>query len=112
MAKVHPTFPILNRRVFEEQFRTYFRAVRNGSPPRLSAKWQMILNLVFAIGAKYAHLVNAEWRGDEKDHIIYQARARAFDLNQDIITNHPDLSRIQGLGLLAFYWLAVGQVSR
>jgi hypothetical protein len=112
MAKVHPTFPILDPDVFGDQLRAYFEAARSGNPSRLSTKWQVISNLVFAIGAKHSHLIKEDWRGDENDHITYQARARAFGLNSDEVFNHPDLSQIQGLGLLSFYWLTVGQVSR
>jgi hypothetical protein len=57
-------------------------------------------------------LSKASWRADARDHFIYQARARTFGLNQQTIAHHPDVPQIQGLGLLAFYWLSVGQVSR
>ncbi|KAF1852037.1 C6 transcription factor-like protein [Cucurbitaria berberidis CBS 394.84] len=112
MLKVHSSFPILPRKVFEDQFRKYFTALRNGNAPRLSPSWQAILNMVFAIGAKFSHLIQANWQDDERDHLIYQTRARAFGLNQTTITTHSDLPQIQSLGLLAFYWLSVGQVSR
>ena len=112
MNKVHDSFPILPRKTFEDQFRKYFTALQNGNAPRLSPKWQAILNLVFAIGAKYSHLSKASWRADERDHLIYQARARAFGLNDSTMTSHSDVPQIQSLGLLAFYWLSVGQVSR
>ncbi|KAJ8108543.1 hypothetical protein OPT61_g8101 [Boeremia exigua] len=112
MTKVHDSFPILPRKTFEDQFRKYFTALANGNAPRLSPKWQAILNLVFAIAAKYSHLSKASWQADERDHLIYQARARAFGLNDSTVTMHPDMPQIQSLGLLAFYWLSVGQVSR
>ncbi|KAJ4318077.1 hypothetical protein N0V94_004602 [Neodidymelliopsis sp. IMI 364377] len=112
MSKVHDSFPILPRRNFEDQFRKYFTALHNGNAPRLSPKWQATLNLVFAIGAKYSHLVEENWRADERDHLVYQTRARAFGINDTTMTSHPDVPQIQSLGLLAFYWLSVGQVSR
>lgn len=112
MATVHDSFPILPRKKFEEDFRKYFRAVRVGTAPRLSPKWQAIMNLVFAIGAKHSHLVKARWEADEVDHLIYQARARAFGLNEFALINHPDVHQIQVFGLLAFYYLSVGQISR
>jgi len=112
MLKVHDSFPILPRKPFEDQCRTFFRALHNGNAPRLSPKWQAILNIVFAIGARYSHLIKASWRADERDHLIYQARARTFGLNETALVNHSDLPQIQSLGLLAFYWLTVGQVSR
>ncbi|KAH7090694.1 C6 transcription factor-like protein [Paraphoma chrysanthemicola] len=112
LLKVQDSFPIFPRKTFEDQFHRYFHAIRNGRPLGLSAKWQAILNLVFAIGAKYSHLSKASWRADERDHLIYQARARAFGMNEGTITNHSDLQQIQALGLLSFYWLTTGQVSR
>lgn len=112
MSRVHDSFPILPRKTFEDQFRKYFAALSNGNAPRLSPKWQAILNLVFAIGAKYSHLSQASWQADARDHLIYQARARAFGLNESTMTVHPDVPQIQSLGLLAFYWLSVGQISR
>ncbi|KAF2190426.1 hypothetical protein K469DRAFT_559877 [Zopfia rhizophila CBS 207.26] len=112
MATVHDSFPILSKRPFEVEFRKYFEAVKDGRPPRLTPKWQAILNLVFAIGAKYSHLVKARWRADEQDHFIYHTRARAFGLNELALTSHPDVPQIQVSGLLAFYYLSIGQISR
>ncbi|KAF9698111.1 hypothetical protein EKO04_003483 [Ascochyta lentis] len=112
MSKVHDSFPILPRKTFEDQFCKYFTAFKNGNAPNLSPKWQAILNIVFAIGARYSHLSKASWRANERDHVIYQARARAFGLNESTLTGHSDVPQIQSLGLLAFYWLSVGQVSR
>ncbi|RMZ71279.1 c6 transcription factor [Pyrenophora seminiperda CCB06] len=107
MLKVHDSFPILPRKAFGDQTRAYFAALRSGNAPRLNPKWQAILNLVFAIGANYTYLLNKDW--DDEDHVVYQARARAFGLSEAAMTSHPDVSQIQGLGLLAFYWLSTGQ---
>lgn len=112
MLKAHDSFPILPRKTFEDQFRKYFAALQHGNAPRLSPKWQTILNLVFAIGAKYSHLLKASWRADDRDHLMYQARARAFGFNESTVTTSPDVPQIQSLGLLAFYWLSIGQISR
>jgi hypothetical protein len=111
MARVHPTFPIIDPETLEDQLREHFEAVRSGNLLR-SPKCQVIPNLVFAISAKYSHVAKEDWRGDASDHIAYQARARAFGLNMDDFFKHPSLPQIQELGLLAFYWLSVGQVSR
>ncbi|KAG9185915.1 hypothetical protein G6011_07246 [Alternaria panax] len=109
MLRVHDSFPILPRN-FEEQTRVYFAALRAGSSPRLNHKWQAILNLVFAIGANYSYQYNKDWPTGDAN--MFQARARAFGLNEASLTAHPDLPQIQGLGLLAFYWSSTGQVSR
>ncbi|KAK7177536.1 hypothetical protein PSPO01_16415 [Paraphaeosphaeria sporulosa] len=112
MEKVHDCFPILPRKLFQDQCRRYFEVLRHGSTPKLSSKWQAILNLVFAIGAKYSHLIKADGQGDERDHLLYQARASALAWNKTTLDQHPDLPQIQVAGLLAFYHLSVGQVSR
>jgi hypothetical protein len=109
MLRVHDSFPIIPRN-FAEQTRAYFAALRQGSAPRLNPKWQAILNLVFAIGANYSYLYNKDW--PEGDANMFQARARVFALNEASMLTHPDVPQIQVLGLLAFYWLSVGQVSR
>ncbi|CAI6339581.1 unnamed protein product [Periconia digitata] len=112
MEKVHDSFPILPRKLFEEQFRKYFTGLKHGAAPHLNVKWQAILNLVFAIGARYSHLIKAEWQADEQDHLVYQARARSFAWNDSTFVQHPDLPQIQVAGLLALYYLSIGQVSR
>lgn len=93
-SKVHDSFPILPRKTFEDQFRKYFTALANGNAPRLRPNWQAILNLVFAIGARYSHLSKETWRADARDHLIYQARARGFGLDDTTITDHPDVPQI------------------
>jgi hypothetical protein len=63
VAKVHESFPILSHRALEHQVQEYYRKVEAGNPPHIDTKWLAILNLVFAIGAKYSHLIEASWRG-------------------------------------------------
>lgn len=112
MEKVHDSFPILPRKLFEGQCRKYFDSLRQGSAPPLNTKWQAILNLVFAIGSKYSHLVKASEQASERDYRIYGARAQALAANKSIAEQHPDLPQIQVMGLLAFYYLSVGHVNR
>lgn len=112
MEKVHDSFPILPRRLFEDQFRKYFTGLRHGTASRLNSKWQAILNLIFAIGARYSHLSKAEWRSNEKDHLVYQVRARSLAWSEITLVQHPDLPQIQVGGMLAFYFLSIGQVNR
>lgn len=108
MDRVHPTFPIVGRINLQNQF-TKFLARPMNRPPR---KWLAIINVIFAISAKLSHLVQAEWRGDERDHLIYFTRARLLSVDADTIFNHPDLQMIQILGLMSFYLLSVEQVNR
>jgi hypothetical protein len=112
IAKVHESFPILSHKALEHQIQEYYRRVEAGNPPHIDTKWLAILNLVFAIGAKYSHLIEASWRGEEKDHLVYQNRARALCPDDFFVTSICDLSQVRILGLLAFYWLSVGQISR
>jgi len=70
--------------------------------------------LIFAIGAKYSHSINADWAGDERDHLIYMTRAlRLLGLGNTIMfISGPDLELVQATGALAFYFLVIGHVSR
>lgn len=110
--KVHDSFPILPRRLFEDQFRKCFQGAGHGVGPHINRKWLAILNLVFAIGAQYSHLTNADWAADDRDHLVYHARAKKCSWNNITLSSHPDLPQIQVAGLLAFYYLSTGQVSR
>lgn len=112
IRNIQDSFPIFPRKTFEDRFLRHFRAVRLGTPSPLDPKWQAILNLVFAIAARYSHLTKADWRANDYDHLVYQARARRLGLSETIITNPADLQQVQGLGLLAFYWMSSGQVNR
>jgi hypothetical protein len=107
LTTVHPSFPILNRTLFRAQFRTFIDdGVRPGD------KWLAILNIIFAIGARYAHLVDAPWRGDPNDHLIYLTRARVLSVNSDAVFCHPDLQQVQVEGLTAFYLYSTHQINR
>lgn len=107
LTTVHPFFPIINRPLFRAQFRTFFEtAARPGD------KWLAILNMIFAISAKHAHLIDAPWRGDDNDHLVYLTRARILSMNGDVLFSHPDLQQVQVEGLIAFYLLSSDQINR
>ncbi|CAO2653872.1 Nn.00g106050.m01.CDS01 [Neocucurbitaria sp. VM-36] len=110
---VHSSFPLLPQN-YEDQFRRYLNSVRQARPFQVPEKWRAIMNLVFAIGAKYSHLTKAEWRGDDRDHLIYMTRAvHLLGLKDTImIISGPDLSLVEATGLLSFYFLVIGHVSR
>ena len=105
---VHPAFPILGKVTFTNQFYTFL----NNDKINTGHKWLAILNLLFAIAAKYSHLVQAEWRGDERDHLIYFTRARMLGFNGETILLHAELQRVQITGLMAFYLMAINQINR
>ncbi|OJD29884.1 c6 transcription factor [Diplodia corticola] len=109
MDTVQDAVPILTMSVFLGQYQRYSRSK---NPESLPPTWRAILNMVFAIGAKFSHLVNAPWRGDERDHLVYYTRALTLAMPGDAIVAHPDLQRIQVMGLVSFYYLTISQVSR
>lgn len=112
MANVHDSFPILSRRILEDQFRKYYTARERGNPPRLSVKWLANLNLVFAISAKYLCLVGDGEIADEHAHLIFRTRAKALYLDSSHAAGPADVPQIQGFALLTLYCLCVGQVNR
>lgn len=106
LTSVHPSFPIIGISTFVPQFQVFF------SQPSLKPgkKWLAILNLIFAIAAKYGQLTNADWK-KEDDHQSYFSKARALSL-EDQVLHHPDLQQLQVEGLTAFYLNAVGHINR
>ena len=104
---VHPTFPILGKTTFMSQYKEYFanQVVPNDN-------WLAILNIILAIGAKYAHQIRAEWAGDGEEHLIYFTRARMLGFNTDSVLKHAELQRVQISGLMAFYLMATNQINR
>ncbi|KAI9932197.1 hypothetical protein MW887_009707 [Aspergillus wentii] len=107
LTSVHPSFPIIGISTFISQFQVFF----NQPSLKPGNKWLAILNLIFAVGAKYSHLTDAEWRGDEDDHYLYFSRARALSLDDQLL-HHPDLQQLQVEGLASFYLLALGHINR
>lgn len=108
LETVHPTFPFIGKTTFASQYQTLYE--NNNVGP--GDNWLAILNLIFAIGAKYSHLIQAEWRGDERDHLIYFTRARVLAMNGDSLFSHPDLQQVQVAALTSFYLLATNQINR
>lgn len=108
MRKVHPSFPITGRITLTAQFHKFV----TGQVQRPPEKWLAIINMIFAIGAKYSHFVQADWQGDDRDHLVYFTRARHLCMNGDSLFQHPDLQQIQILGLTAFYFLCISQINR
>jgi hypothetical protein len=93
---VHTSFPILPPQ-FEDQFRRYFEAVRSERPFSVPDRWLAILNIVFAIGARFSHLINAGWQGEERDHLVYMTRSVRL-LGFWPFDATPDLALIQVVG--------------
>ncbi|KAF2691691.1 hypothetical protein K458DRAFT_325241 [Lentithecium fluviatile CBS 122367] len=112
MKTVQNSYPILAKKTFVTQFYHYYSSLARGVPYHLPQKWQAMLNLVFAIGAAYSHLIGAAWRADDRDHFLYHSRAWALSLKDPWWFSHPDLPQTQISGLLALYYLAIGHVNR
>ena len=108
LESVHSTFPIIGKLNFSSQVRNFFDNVQS----RPGKHWLAILNLVFAIAAKYTHLIKSKKRGDERDHLVYFTRARLLGINADSVLAQPDLQRVQITALMAFYLLSVNQINR
>ena len=73
-AVVHSPFPILGD-MFEAQLQMFFTRDQGSPTLVVGPKWKAIMNLVFAIGARYSYLIGAEWRADDHDHLVYMWRA-------------------------------------
>ncbi|KAF1911322.1 hypothetical protein BDU57DRAFT_461769 [Ampelomyces quisqualis] len=74
---VHRPFRVLDDH-FKSQLHAYYGMLQQGTAMEGSYEWKAILNLIFAIAARFSHLVRADWRGDDRDHIVYMARAAHF----------------------------------
>lgn len=109
LETVHPSFPIIGKNTFMQQYNAFFA---NPDQVKPNQNWWAILNMIFAIAAKHSHLVRAVWRGDSKDHLIYFTRARMLGFNADAILGHSELQKVQVTGLMAFYLMAVNQINR
>ncbi|KZM19463.1 DNA binding [Ascochyta rabiei] len=112
MNTVQDAFPMLPKHTFTDQVRQYYTSMAQGTPYHVPGKWLAILNLVFAIGARYSYLTGADWQADSRDHVIYQSRAHMLNMDEPSLVHQPDLMRVQMTALFAFYSSAVGNVNR
>lgn len=104
---VHPTFPIIGTTPFGKQFHAFF----NDTRLHTGNKWLAVLNLLFAIAARYAYISEAEWQLNKNNHWLYFSRARVLSID-DWSFHHPDLQQLQVEGLTALYMLSLGHVNR
>ncbi|CAA9957039.1 Fungal-trans multi-domain protein [Pyrenophora teres f. maculata] len=109
---VHRPFKILDD-LFENQMRAFCSRDR-GYSVNVCPRWKATMNLVFAIGARYSHLIGADWRADDHDHLVYMSRAvHLLQLDSmSILMSRPDQALIRATGLLSFYYLTIGHVSK
>ncbi|KAI9842489.1 MAG: hypothetical protein M1838_003104 [Thelocarpon superellum] len=106
-ATVHPCFPLLHKARFLDSYDQCYRS----SAAAGGRRWRAMLNLILAIGAKYAILVQADL-GDERDHLIFFTRARALSLDRGPLWDVGDLEQVQMLGVTVMYLMASNQTNR
>ncbi|RPB05487.1 hypothetical protein L873DRAFT_1825208 [Choiromyces venosus 120613-1] len=107
---VYPTFPIVLKGLFMAQYDAFFQCF---FPPGSSKRWLAMLNLMFAIGALYGRLIDAEWKGEsELEHLRYFARARVLSLDESSMFEVPDLQQVQVVSLAGIYLIASNQTNR
>lgn len=97
-STVHSTFPLLPSS-FEDQVRRFISSLKQGKAFTVPDRWRALLNLVFAVAAKYSHLIRAEWKGDERDHLVYMTRAsQLLGMNNSVMfTSAPDMALVQAV---------------
>ncbi|KAF1828806.1 hypothetical protein BDW02DRAFT_634918 [Decorospora gaudefroyi] len=112
---VHSPFHLLDD-MFEAQLTLYYSRIDDGVKLNVCCKWKAVMNLVFAIGARYSHLIGADGPPDDRRHLVYMWRAVHLldmgSINLNTLVGHPDQSVIQAAGLLSFYYLTIGHVNR
>ena len=106
-SNIHATFPILAKSEFIESYEKIYEAY---SQP-ISRRGRAMLNLVFALGAKYSVLTRAHWC-DELDHLVYFSRARVLSLDRGALWEVGDIEQVQVLGLGVLYLIASNHTNR
>lgn len=109
LDNVHPSFPIIDSNTFCQEYNTF---ITTPIQMKRQDSWLAILNMIFAIGARYSYLIQAEWQGDARDHLIFFTRARMLGFNAETMLGHAGIQKIQITGLMAFYLMATNQVNR
>ncbi|CAN9149101.1 unnamed protein product [Alternaria alternata] len=71
---IQGSFPILPVTI-EQELHQYYTLLHTGQAIHYPQRWFALVNLVFAIGAKFSHLIQADWRAEDLDHVVYSSRA-------------------------------------
>ncbi|KAL2828298.1 fungal-specific transcription factor domain-containing protein [Aspergillus pseudoustus] len=106
-TSVAPSFPLLDKSLFINQFNQAFDSSR-AKPPR---KWRAVLNLVLAVGCRYYQLSQPVSEGDVSDR-VFLARAVALNSTSVSSAQHLGLHQVQIDLLLAIYYLSSSQVNQ
>ncbi|KAJ6273224.1 hypothetical protein PSV08DRAFT_385628 [Bipolaris maydis] len=110
---VQKSFPILPA-MLEAQLHQYYSLSYSHKEVHYPQNWFALVNLVFAIGAKFSHLIQNDWRAATLDHVTYISRAyQLFAMNDSAFGfSTPDLSSTQAAGLFSIYYMSVGHFNR
>ncbi|KAL4964658.1 putative C6 transcription factor [Aspergillus stella-maris] len=105
---VHPCFPIVNKAIFMDQYKSFYSSpsVRPGT------RWLAVLNLIFAIAMKLVHNSSKDDETTTDDHNVYFSRAWRLSMGDTSLLGHPNLQQVQVEGLITFYLMTVGQANR
>jgi hypothetical protein len=93
---IHVTFPIIASDI-ENQLQVYYQSVQSGRTVIFPQSWYAIINIVFAIGARFLRITTAEWHSNPGDEMMYISRAcQIIGLNDAAaVLLTPDLPRVQ-----------------
>jgi hypothetical protein len=108
---IHPAFPVL----FKNDFMAVFDQLAGHDIGGLSPThgcWLSQINLVFAIGAKFAYLCNADQFANEHDHLVFYARAKSLALEYQKLNDRPNLHQLTYFSLLCLYLVTDNQINR
>ncbi|KAL4780319.1 fungal-specific transcription factor domain-containing protein [Aspergillus varians] len=105
---VHPSFPIIAKIPFMQQYEMYY--TRPDLQP--TTRWLTILNLVFALASKFAQLVSKPWLSEADSPMTCFTRARKLNFTESQLLEHPNLQQVQVEGLTAFFLMAIGHINR
>lgn len=109
-STIHLSFPILDKMVFIDQYNELYSTMDpEGFEPRT---FVATLQLVFAIAAVHAHLIQADWTGDARDHMLYFSQARVLAVDTGIFNDDCYLSQVRVFGLGGMYLLVTNQLNR
>ncbi|KAL6233626.1 hypothetical protein BDW75DRAFT_184890 [Aspergillus navahoensis] len=105
---VHPSFPIIAKIPFMQQYEMYYTQ----TDIRPTKRWLTILNLVFALASKFAQLVSKPWVAEADTPMACFTRARKLNYTESQLLEHPNLQQVQIEGLTAFFLMAIGHINR
>ena len=107
---VHPTFPILDEARFLQQYEQITASMEANAME--NGLFMSILQTVFAIGAVHAHVTGCDWAGDDRDHLLYFARARILGSFSGLLSDSVSIGQVELLGLASVYLMATDQTNR